>query len=129
MKSTLAQFALVSFMIFILTAVSVGQGPQTGTIPFGSFAGGPETINLVNNNLMWTIPIRHKPGRGTNFDYDLSYNSSIWMPVTSGSTTTWQPIPGNSTVVGWQGLAPAGNAYIRYLVTYSTGTCGQFGDH
>jgi hypothetical protein len=64
--------------------------PATGTPPFGSFGGGPDVINLANLNSHITVPVLNKPGRGTNFTYDLSYDSSVWYPVTSGSTTTWQ---------------------------------------
>jgi RHS repeat-associated protein len=69
---------------------SYAQVP-TGTPPFGSFGGGPDVINLANLNAHYTIPVFHKPGRGLNTNVDLSYDSSIWTPVTSGSTKAWQP--------------------------------------
>jgi len=65
---------------------------QTGTPPFGSFGGGPDVINVANLNSHIAIPVLHKPGRGMNFNYDLSYDTSVWYPVTSGSTTSWQPV-------------------------------------
>jgi len=64
----------------------------TGIQPFGSYAGGPDIINLANLNVHLAIPVIHKPGRGTDFDYDLSFDSSIWAPVVSGSTRQWQRI-------------------------------------
>ena len=64
----------------------------TGTPPFGSFGGGPDVINLANLNAHITIPVLHKAGRGTNFTYDLSFDSSVWYPVTSGGTTSWQAV-------------------------------------
>src|SRR5437899_10531582 len=54
---------------------------QTGTPPFGSFGGGPDTVNLANLNAHWAIPLLHKPGRGKDFLYDLSYDSSSCSPL------------------------------------------------
>jgi len=42
------------------TAVIRGQ-VTTGTPPFGSFAGGPDVVNLANLNSHWTFPVLHKP--------------------------------------------------------------------
>src|SRR5215831_18090142 len=91
----------VSFLWLALFLFSLPTPAQvaTGTPPFGSFSGGPEVINNANLNVHWTIPVRHKPGRGTSFDYDLTYDSSVWSPVTSGGTTTWQPVSN----WGWRG--------------------------
>ncbi len=79
----------------------------TGTPPFGSFGGGPDVINLANLNSHITIPVLHKPGRGLNFTYDLSYDTSVWYPVTSGGTTSWQPVPN----WGWRGVTEAASGY------------------
>ena len=65
---------------------------QTGVPPFVSSSGGPDVIDLGNLNVHLSIPVVHKPGRGTDFGYDLTYDSSIWYPVPSGSTYTWQPV-------------------------------------
>ncbi len=95
---------------------------STGATQFGSFSGSPDAVNLGNLNTTWTIPIRHKQGRGQNFIYDLIYNSSIWYPVASNGSSSWQPV-GNW---GWQGLSPAGTAdYITYQIVYTTGQCGN----
>ncbi len=117
-------FVLLTALLFV--APSAPAQVQTGTPQFGSFSGGPEIINNANLNVHWTIPIRHKPGRGTNFDYDLTYDSSVWMPVTANGTTTWQPVSA-TTIPGWTGLIPAGNAYITYSVAYSQGNCWNNG--
>jgi hypothetical protein len=82
---------------FLLIVVALGAEAAsaqvaTGTPPFGSFGGGPDVINLANLNSHISVPVLHKAGRGTNFTYDLSYDSSVWYPVTSGSTTSWQPV-------------------------------------
>src|SRR6266404_5754166 len=109
-------------MIIALAATSTSAQVQTGTPPFGSFGGGPDVINLANLNTHWTVPLLHKPGRGTNFDYDLTYDSSVWTL----SASTWQPTS-TTTVPGWQGLLPAGESYIGYSMTYSSGNCGYMG--
>jgi len=97
---------------------------STGTPPFGSFAGTPDVVNLGNLNAHWDIPVRNKAGRGTDFKYDLTYDNSIWSPVTSGSTKTWQPVAN----WGWQGLSGAGSVYASYSMSYQSGKCGQYGN-
>lgn len=103
-------FCLISFLAASETAYSQ---VQTGLPPFGSFGGGPDAINLANLNAHLTIPVLHKPGRGTNFVYDLSYDSSIWYPVTSGSTKSWNPVP----LRGWPTVLSGGalSGYITYF--------------
>lgn len=71
----------------------------TGTPPFGSFSGGPDVINLGNNNAHLVIPVFQKSGRGLMFNYNLVYDSSVWTPVASNGTTTWQNSP--DTNWGW----------------------------
>src|SRR5260370_38199443 len=92
------------FLLLVLLALvaSVASAQvQTGVVPFGSFSGGPDIVNNANLNVHWTIPIRHKPGPGTNFDYDVTYDSSVWMPVTSGSNNKCQTAF-QSTIPRWQ---------------------------
>ena len=96
------RYALLTIALALSAGVASAQ-VTTGTPPFGSFGGGPEVINLGNLNAHLTIPVIHKSGRGLNFTYDLTYDSSIWYPVTSGGTTTWQPV-GNW---GWRGVTEA----------------------
>src|SRR2546428_10193913 len=91
--------SLATFFLLLFAASAARARVATGPPPFGSFGGGPEPINLGNNNAHWAIPVLHKPGRGKNFIYDLSYDSSVWSPLTSGSTTTWNP----AVNWGWTG--------------------------
>src|SRR5260370_10530315 len=81
------------FLIIIFFAFAGNSPAQvaTGAPPFGSFGGGPDVINLANLNSHITIPVLHKPGRGMNFSYDFSYDSSPWYPIPSRSTTSWHP--------------------------------------
>ena len=64
----------------------------TGTPIFNSFGGGPfDAVNLGNLNVHFTVPVLHKQGRGLPFDFDLTYDSSIWSPVNVSGTNQWQP--------------------------------------
>src|SRR6266571_4882642 len=120
------QFVFALVLLALVAPSASAQLPAIGTPPFGSFGGGPDVINLGNLNVHITIPVRHKPGRGTDFARDLTYDSSVWVPVTSGSTTSWQPTS-TTTVPGWQGLLPAGQSYISYSMTYYSSQCTNNG--
>ncbi len=106
--------------LFALAAVQLNAQVTTGTPPFGSFGGGPEVINLANLNSHISIPVLHKSGRGANFMYDLSYDSSVWYPVTSGSTTSWQPVLN----WGWRGVTESLSGFVTsgwsYTYCYTT---------
>jgi RHS repeat-associated protein len=111
----------------ILIAVALTPRPisgqvATGTPPFGSFAGGPDVINLGNLNVHYTILVIHKPGRGTDFGRDITYDSAVWTPVSGSGSQSWTP----SGSYGWT-LSPNGQTYITYSVTYTTGNCGYQG--
>lgn len=109
----------------VLIGISAAQ-VATGTPALGSFAGGPDIVNLGNLNTHLDIPIVRKAGRGTNFNYDLTYDSSIWKKVTVSGTPTWQPV-NTATVAGWQGLIPAGMSYITSTMTSYSSQCGYMG--
>src|SRR6266568_5465865 len=98
-RTTLPTFllSLLPYLVTPLLPSSAFAQVKTGTPPFGSFAGGPDVINLGNLNVHLTIPVVRKPGRGTNFTYDLTYDTSVWYPSTSGGTTTW------TSFGGWTG--------------------------
>jgi RHS repeat-associated protein len=87
-----------------------------GTPPFGTLDGGsgPDVINLANLNVHFTIPVLHKAGRQLPFVFDLMYDSSVWNPVTSGSSTTWQPVPN----WGWD-ASPVDIGSVVYKQTYT----------
>jgi hypothetical protein len=79
-------------------------------------------INNANLNIHWTIPIFHKPGRGTDFTYDLTFDSAVWYPVISGGTTSWQPAPN----YGWRAVTEVLVGYITYTST-TTSACNGMG--
>jgi RHS repeat-associated protein len=113
-KGSVTRFFLLWGLVLGFSSVARSQ-VVTGTPPFGSFGGGPDIINLANLNSHLTVPVLNKAGRGLPFSYSLTYDSSIWYPVVSGSTTSWQPVNN----YGW-GVQTA--AYIGYtsrsLVSY-----------
>src|SRR6267142_1076071 len=115
------RFSLLTVVLAFSVRAASAQ-VQTGTPPFGSFGGGPDVINLGNLNAHPTIPVLHKPGRGLNFTYDLSYDNSVWYPVTSGGTTSWQPVQN----WGWRAATEAATGYISDSGTV-TGTCNPSG--
>jgi RHS repeat-associated protein len=102
---------LATFLLLFFAALSANAQVQPGTPPFGSFAGGPDVVNLGNLNAHLTIHVINKPGRGTNFTYDLSYDSSVWYPVTSGGATTWHRL------TGWTTASPPVMGYATYQIT------------
>jgi RHS repeat-associated protein len=101
----------LSLLLLVVTPPASAQ-VATGTPPFGSFGGGPDVIDLANLNSHITVPVLNKGGRGMNFTYDLSYDTSIWYRVTSGSTTVWTPV----TNWGWRGETEVALGYISYNV-------------
>lgn len=115
MTRVLRALALCSLMFsMVIESRPLRAQVATGTPPFGSFGGGPDVINLTNLNSHITIPIFYRAGRGIDFNYALSYDSSIWSPA-SGS---WAP---NGTW-GWTNSI-SGMGYMTYSETISTGTC------
>src|SRR6267142_954915 len=118
-RSLLALFMVALALCFEgLVATSASAQVTTGTPPFGSFGGGPDVINLANLNSHISIPVLHRPGRGLNFTYDLSYDSSVWYPVAG----TWQPVQS----WGWRAATEAATGYMSSSGAV-TGTCNPSG--
>jgi hypothetical protein len=119
--------AFPSLLVVLVAALfisDVDAQVATGAPQFGTFSTqGPDVINLGNLNVYLKIPVLNKPQRGANFVYNLAYNSSIWYPVTSGSTESWTPV----SQLGWQGLQVTGPSQITYSVSVETpnGSCTQ----
>jgi hypothetical protein len=114
-------FVIIS-ILFATSAASAQVQVTTGTPPFGSFGGGPDVINLANLNSHISIPVRHKAGRGTDFTYDLSYDSAVWYPVGASGSQTWQPV----TNWGWRGQTEMAIGYITYNHTTTNCTLDVF---
>lgn len=111
----------VLFVALLLVCTRAMSQTPTGTPPFGSFAGGPDVINLANMNAHYTIPVVNKAGRGLPFFLNLTYDSSVWTAVTSGSTISWLPVSG----WGWQTQTDAVTGYIPAPTT-TQGSCRYF---
>jgi len=105
----LSRIVSLTFAFLLSGVYTFGQVP-TGTPAFGSFAGGPDVINLANLNSHIDIPVFHRAGRGMNFAYDVTYDSSVWYPVKSGSTTSWQPVFN----WGWLAQTAIQTGYLSY---------------
>jgi RHS repeat-associated protein len=99
------------FLLCLFVSPPTSAQAQPGTPPFGSFGGGPDIINLGNLNGHLTIRVMNKPGRGANFTYDLSYDTSVWYPVTSGGSKIWYLLK------GWTTASPATMGYVTYQTT------------
>src|SRR2546429_4667472 len=111
-------YALLLTCCLLILAGTASAQVATGTPKFNSFGGGPfDTVNLGNLNVHFSIPILHKAGR-IPFRYDLSYESSVWRPVTVSGVQYWMPAPN----WGWKQSGQLGN--ITY--TYTTQDCQYF---
>jgi len=99
--------------------------PQTGTYVNGAFDTKTfDTINIGNLNTYFSVPVLSKPGRGLPLSFNLAYNSSVWMPVTTGSTTTWTPVLN----WGWTAATDAQTGYVGDTIV-SAGVCEYEGHH
>ena len=106
---------LVPIVLLAITPLRLSGQVPTGTPPFGSFGGVPDIINLANLNVHIDVPVLNKPGRGINFTYDLSYDSSVWYPVTSNGSTTWTPVYN----LGWRAQTESSTGYLAFSSTTS----------
>ena len=85
-------FPVSIFLIMLMLIwLQVAAAQNTGFPPFNSFQNAQfDSINLANLNIHFGADIEHKAGRGTPFDYVLSYDSLIWTIVNN----TWTPVTG-----------------------------------
>ena len=104
----------VHLIVPLLFAASVALAQPTPGLPaFGSFSGGPfDTIDNANLNVHFAIPTVNKAGRGLPFTYTLTYDNSIWAPVTSGSSKAWTPVSD-----GWGAGTEIETGYVTYTTT------------
>lgn len=106
MKDKDAHFKIViTLLLIIATSAIVHAQLETGVSDqFASYwNAGFDAVSLSNLNVHFTIPIVNKHGRKVGLYYNLAYDSLVWVPVKSGSTTTWTPIKtyGGKTNWGW----------------------------
>ena len=104
---------LLFTIIFLFVGSAFGQNTGTGVPTFGSFTmSNRDVINNQNLNAHFKFPLVSLDGRKRRFFLSEVSDSTIWVPVTSGSTTSWNPVT-NASTWGWQSIAPWG--YIRLL--------------
>ena len=108
-KIRVARFFLLWGLVLSFGSMARAQ-VSTGTPPFGSFGGGPDVINLANLNAHITVPVLKKSGRGMPFFYNLVYDTSVWQPISSGSTLTWEP----AFNFGWVAQTAITTGYVSY---------------
>jgi RHS repeat-associated protein len=115
-------FVLSLAILAILCAMSSGAAAQsvTGAPPFGSVTTfGPDTVNLENLNVVLSIPIVQKPGRGLPFNFAMTYNSTVWAPVSNSQTNQLQWQWGTQAHGGW-----SSGIFGRLLLEGQVGTGG-----
>ncbi len=113
---TLLRSPVIALAIIIIAIAADGQ-VATGTYNYGTFDNkGFDTINVGNLNVHFAIPVLNKAGRGVPFTYDLSYDSSIWVPVSVSGVEQWQPV-GNW---GWNAQTAPLAGYVTASETVTT---------
>jgi len=83
---------ICAFFLLLASSFPVAAQVTTGTPPFASIGGGPDAINLGNLNAHLDVPVLSKAGRAMPFTYDLTYDTSVWAPITTGGVTSWNPV-------------------------------------
>jgi RHS repeat-associated protein len=107
---TIANRLFLAVCLLLVISFPVAGQVTTGTPPFASFGGGPDVVNLGNLNVHLDVPVLNKAGRGMPFTYDLTYDTSIWVPITSGGVTSWNPVFN----WGWIAQTQIKTGYISY---------------
>ena len=111
--------------LLLLASGAAFAQPTPGFPPFGSFSGGQfDTIDNANLNVHFEIPIVSKAGRGLPFTYSLTYDSSVWMPVSASGTSTWTPVSN----WGWGNVTQASQNVTGYVTFRTTPTGGCTND-
>ena len=100
------RYLMVSVFLLGLFTSWLHAQVATGIYPLGTFAGGPDVVNLQNLNDHFTFNILHKPGVQMPFTFSISYDSAIWKPVAGAWTPT-----GNW---GWNTQTNAFSGYTTY---------------
>ena len=118
--------ALILSLVSLTVLADSSAPPITGMPPLGSISGGPfDSIDLANLDVHFSIPVFSRRGVGIPFAYNLSYDSLVWVPVTSSSgVTSWQPASGSD--FGWQDDAQAVAGNVYYTSSSTVYSCGGY---
>jgi RHS repeat-associated protein len=117
---TVLRKSFYALLLFFSASAAMAQ-VATGTYNYGTFDNlGLDTINVGNLNIHFSIPVLNKAGRGLPFYYNLSFDSSVWYPVTVGGTEAWVLVQGN----GWRADTEIATGYVSYSQIVATrGAC------
>jgi hypothetical protein len=75
-------------------------------------------------NVHFVIPVLNKAGRGLPFTYNLVYDGSIWIPVTSNGSTSWVPTNNGTMLWGWNNSMPRGG-YMSNTASTTSAQCAR----
>ena len=110
MRGKLLRLAYL-FMGISLLVQSASAQVATGIPPFASATASTfDTVDNANVNVHFGIPIFSRAGRGMPFSYVLSFDSSVWSPVSSSGSYAWTPVQN----WGWRGVTEASVGYLSY---------------
>ncbi len=110
--------------VLVLIASAALAQPTPGLPPFGSFSGGPfDTIDNANLNVHFEIPVFSRAGRGIPFSYTLTYDNSIWSPVSASGTQAWTPVTSWGWAASTQTVQPL-TGYLTYQTTQQSCSTG-----
>jgi YD repeat-containing protein len=101
------------FIVYVSVNVAA-QAPDVGIPPLSTIGGGSfDQTDLANLNVHFSIPVFSRAGRGMPFNYALTYDSLIWVPVSSSGQSTWTPVAN----WGWRSPSEPALGYISYQST------------
>ncbi|HYX52838.1 MAG TPA: hypothetical protein VE783_05260, partial [Candidatus Limnocylindrales bacterium] len=98
MSNSARNSLLIALFLLAVPVMNFGQA-ASGTPPFSDITGSPDKVDLGNLNVHMDFPVFNKNGRGLPFSFGLGNDSSLWVPVASGSSTFWEPL----NTFGWVG--------------------------
>ena len=125
----LALFALSSSLLIANPSVGHAQSAPnqisannaTGMLPYVTYGGAHENINLTNGNVNLQLPLLTLPGRNKHdFQIGISYDSKMWVvhyllnPDDGTYSYTWDTQPGPPNFdVGWRLTLPVLQTTMR----------------
>ena len=117
----------LSVAVFVLVFIAGAASCQVSTsnYAYGTFDNkGFDTINVGNLNTHFSIPVINKSGRGQSFNYNLSYDSSVWFPATVNGEMVWTPVQN----FGWRGDTEIATGYLSFsTISVNTGSVSEPG--
>lgn len=64
---------------------------RSGELPFSAAVGTDvEHVDIAGGNLVVNIPILHSPGRGMNYNFDLTWDARFWVEATRGGASPFE---------------------------------------